>query len=326
MMFSGGSSRCYMPPSSWVLLTRLLLLVMTSFILLLEGIYLYRIRSEYFRNKRLLRILQVIFTIILLLPLGICEYLHPVLNTWQWHCGLIALLLEWILMIDKLNQLPLLFVFMPITKYFLWTYIKALSYIALLLFVFANIFHLLLSNEPAFRSMPQAMMKMMTWLLGDLNYDDTFVKDDVVHPYMGQPMFGAFIIIMGGFIANLAIRQPSDRVDEFKKCARFFQIAAQSNLFLEIKACFPRVQKLITKYLITNENRKNNFADSMAKRIFKPSIIDEKDESQDTTLESLEEKVHVLINLCMDQKKELKELKQQINLHFKRRPESDPSS
>ena len=248
------------------------------------------------------------------------------LQTWQWHCGLIGLLLEWILFIVKVNQIPLLFVFMPVTKLFIWNFIKALGYILSLLFAFSYIFHLLLTDQASFGSLSEAMMKMIVWLLGDLNYSDTFVEGHLSYPHMAKLMFVAFIIIMGGFIANLAIAQPSDRLDEFRKDAIFFQKAAQTTLFLEIKACFPQTQKLIMYCVHGNKSTMNNFIDKMAKKIFKPNIIDEKSTSQDTTLQNLEEQVATLVDLCTEQKKEMKDLSKQLNILFKRMHYLKPSS
>ena len=248
------------------------------------------------------------------------------LQTWQLHCGIIGLLLEWILFIEKLNQLPVLFVFMPATKRFIWNFIKALGYILLLLYAFSYIFHLLLIDKTAFGSMSKAMMKMIVWLFGDLNYDDTFGKGDLSYPHMAKLMFVAFIIIMGGFIANLAIAQPSDRLDEFRKDAVFFHKAAQVTLFLEIKTCFPRIQKLIMYYVHENESLINNIIVKMAKRIFKPHIIDEKSTSQDTTLQNLEEQIATLVNLSTEHEKELKDLSKQLKILFKRMLNFKPPS
>lgn len=315
---SGSSSSCY-ESSLWQSLTWYFLLVMTCCILLLEGIYICRLRAEYyFKLSRSLRILRAILTILLLLPIGVCGFQHNVLNTWQWQCGIFGLLLEWILFIHKLNQLPVLFVFMPVTKYFLWNYIKALGYILLFLFAFSYIFHLLLADQAAFESLSQAMMKMIVWLLGDLNYDDTFVDSHLVHPNLARLMFVAFIFIMGGFIANLAIAQPSDRLDEFRKDAAFFQVAAQSTLILEIRACFPYIQKLIINLHQTNMSTENTLVDKLTRKIFKSYIVNEKSTSKDSTLQSLEEQVATLVNLCSEQREELRDMKQQISVLLKK--------
>ena len=94
-----------------------------------------------------------------------------------WHCGIIGLLLEWILFIEKLNQLPLLFVLMPVTKLLIWSFIKAFGYIPVVLFAFSYILHLVLADQAAFGSESEAMMKTVVWLHGDLNYDYTLVEE-----------------------------------------------------------------------------------------------------------------------------------------------------
>ena len=115
--------------------------------------------------------------------------------------------------------------------------------------------------------MPKTMMKMIVWLLGDLNYDVTFFEGHLFYPHMAKLMFVAFIIIMGGFISNLAIAQHSHTLDEYRTNAIFFLKAIQTTLFLEIKAIFPWTQKLIMYNVHGNESTMNNSIDKMAKRI-----------------------------------------------------------
>lgn len=242
-----------------------------------------------------------------------------VLQAWQWHCGIISLLLEWILVIGMLNQLPVFFVFMPITKRFFFGYIKALFYITSLLFAFSYVFQLLLDDHDAFESRPKAMIKTIVWLLGDLNYDSTFVEKLPFHPAMTMLMFVLFIIIMGGFIANLAVTLPSERLDEFRRDAKFFQKLTQSTLLMEIHACFPwfQQQELKSK-TVKSESRIKKLVNRTLQDIFSAEIIQETNKSQDNPLKDLEQQVATLVNMCQEQGREMKELRQQFNLLTKK--------
>ncbi|XP_063877858.1 serine/threonine-protein phosphatase 6 regulatory ankyrin repeat subunit B-like [Scylla paramamosain] len=296
--------------------------VMTIIIAFLECICVYRLRMKYLKWQRLVKISQLIFTFLSWLPIGTCGFQHNVSNGWQWHCGIIGLLLEWILVINMLNQLPVLFVFMPITKRFFFGYIKALLYITLLLFAFSYIFQLLLDDYDAFQSRPLAMIKMIVWLFGDLNYESTFIEKHPLHPDMTMLMFVSFIIIMGGFIANLAVTLPSERLDEFRRDATFFQKLTQSTLLLEIQACFPWFQQQEFKNKADkSKSWMKNLIDKMLQKIFSANIIEET--KKDNPLEDLEQQVATLVDMCQEQGREMKELRQQLILLFKLMAEKD---
>lgn len=298
------------------------LLVMTAIIMVKEGNYIYKLRTWYFRSKRLLRVCQICCTLILLPPIGICGFHHQtwIWTTGQWHFGIVGLLLEWLLVISMLNQLPMLFVFMPITRDFFSTYIKALSYILLILFAFSHIFHLLLADQAAFQSWPQSTMKMIVWLFGDYSYDDTFVQNNQVHPHMGRLMFVAFIIVVGGYIVNLAVTQPSERNQEFQRRAAYFRMESQSTLFLEMRACFPFC-KLSTKCLGSKKNCLNALGSQLAKTIMRMEITHTKSKQEENSLQNLEQQVTELMNLSTAQAEELRDLKDKLDILFRRLPE-----
>lgn len=240
------------------------------------------------------------------------------LQTQQWYIGIVGMLLEWLVVISMLNQLPMLFVFMPVTRDFFCTYIKALTYILLILFAFSHIFHLLLADHAAFQSWPQSTMKMIVWLFGDYNYDDTFVENDV-HPHMARLMFVAFIIIVGGYIVNLAVTQPSERNQEFQRKAAYFHMESQSILFLQMRACFP-FPKSSTKCL-SSKNYLNSLGNWMAKTIMSIEITHTNGKQEENSLQNLEQQVAELMNLSTAQAEELRDLKDKLDVLLRRLPE-----
>ncbi|MPC24963.1 Transient receptor potential channel pyrexia [Portunus trituberculatus] len=277
-----------------------------------------------FRCSQRTSLWQWIFVVVMTVTIASLECIY-VYREWQWHFGIVGLLLEWILIIGRLNELPVLFVFMPITRRFLFGYIKALLYVTSLLFAFSYIFQLLLDDHEAFDSRPKAMVKMIVWLFGDLNYDSTFVEKPPLHPIMTTQMFVAFIIIMFGFIANLAVTLPSDRLEEFRKDAAFFQKLTQSTLLLEIQACFPwsLCQKLNDKDDKHKSNRIITWINKTLQEIFSADIIQISKKRKDNPLQELEQQVATLVDMCREQGKEVKELRQQLDILYKFMAERD---
>lgn len=236
----------------------------------------------------------------------------------QWQCGIISLLLAWLLLISKLNQLPVFSVFVPITTSFIKSFIKVVSYILLLLALFAFIFHLLLADQSAFLNMPQAMVKTIVWLLGDLAYDDTFLEPDhpLVYPATANFLFVVFVTTISGFIVNLFITQPSEKLEDFRKRTAFHTAASQSRLVLQLDVCFPYFRKQRTRFTVTNTGSEMSHSKILAKILLKFYTADEVAKPKDPLVKMLEEQQHQiaqLLSLHMEHKEEIRDLKHQLN-------------
>ena len=236
----------------------------------------------------------------------------------QWQCGIIALLMAWLLLISKLNQLPVFSVFVPITSNFIKSFIKVVSYILLLLGLFAFIFHLLLADQSAFLTMPQAMVKTIVWLLGDLGYDDTFLNPDhpLVYPATANFLFVVFVTTISGFIVNLFVTQPSEKLEDFRKRTAFHNAASQSRLMLQLDVCFPYFRKQRTRITVTNNENEKNHSNILSKILLKFDTAEEEAKLEDPLLKKLEEQncqISHLLRLHTEHKEEMRDLKNQLH-------------
>lgn len=248
----------------------------------------------------------------------------------QWQCGIIALLLAWLLLISKLNQLPVFSVFVPITSSFIKSFVKVVSYILLLLALFAFIFHLLLADQSAFLNMPQAMVKTIVWLLGDLAYDDTFLNPEhpLVYPATANFLFVVFVTTISGFIVNLFVTQPSEKLEDFRKRTAFHNAASQSRLVLQLDVCFPYFRKQRTRFTVTNTESEKNHSKILSKILLKFYTAEEEAKPEDPLLKKLEEQqcqISQLLTLHMEHKEEIRDLKHQLNYMMRNLSGSRPS-
>ncbi|XP_045606736.1 transient receptor potential cation channel subfamily A member 1 homolog isoform X2 [Procambarus clarkii] len=302
------------------------LLIITSITLLLECNYMYRLRNEYLSFNNLMQICRLIFSIIIIVPRGRCEFDHHILYVEHWQCGILALLVAWLHLINMLNQLPMLSVFMPITQSFLKSFFKVVFYIAMLIFIFAFIFHLLLRDQTAFFTVPQAMVKTIVWMLGDLAYDDTFLNDDhqLVYPVMVNLLFVVFVTTIGGFIVNLVITQPSEKLDSFRDKAVFYRAASRCTLFLKLEICFPFFRKYRTRGTYVDEETEVNGYNVLTKKLL---LLDSKEDAEteptnplQLQLENQHQQINTLLTLHMEQREEIRDLKHTLNLMAKSLP------
>ncbi|KAK7072495.1 hypothetical protein SK128_012149, partial [Halocaridina rubra] len=238
----------------------------------------------------------------------------------RWQFGIIALLLTWLHLINTLNQLPMLSVFMPLTGSFAKSFFKVIFYIIMIVFVFAFIFHLLLKNQEGFSTVPQAMVKAIVWMLGDLGYDDTFLDKEKVlyYPVMVNIFFVMFVTILGGFIANLVITQPANKLESFRDKASFHRAASRTQLFLKLDVCFPffRKRRMAGKY-IEDESR-NLDSNYLTKKLLmldaKEDIQPEEDSaSLQVQLEELQKIFTQFLAQHNEFREEIRDMKYQIN-------------
>ncbi|KAG7171626.1 Transient receptor potential cation channel subfamily A member 1-like 5 [Homarus americanus] len=286
-----------------------------------RGISCVLLKKEYLFVENLMQILRVVFTIVVLIPGGSCEFHYNVLGVEQWECGILALLVEWLYFINMLNQLPMISVFMPITRSFLKSFFKVLFYIIMLVFIFAFIFHLLLRDQAAFHTVPQAMVKTIVWMLGDLAYDDTFLNDvPLVYPVMVNILFVLFVTTIGGFIVNLVVAQPSEKLNSFRDKAAFHRAASRCRLFLKLEVCFPFFRKFRTRRFFVGEETTSNGSIFLTKKLLRlDNEVKEAEPENSLQLQLLEQNKQMTAMLNL-QKEEIHDLKQQLNIITKYLP------
>lgn len=185
----------------------------------------------------------------------------------------------------------------------------------MLLFVFAFSFHLLLGDQVAFKRVPQALVKTVVWMIGDLGYDDTFLNDDykLLYPIMVNILFVVFVTTIGGFIVNLIITQPTDKLDRFRDSAAFHQAASKCKLFLKYDVCFQTYSRYKKVIILTDKDYKDfNFIIKKLLMIDAEKELAAPPDPIQLKLEELSKQILDLLNHHIDQREEIREIKHQL--------------
>lgn len=153
---------------------------------------------------------------------------------YEWECGILALLFAWLDLIHNINQLPQFTMFAVLNVNFLKEYVKGLMYFGMIVFIFSFAFHLLLCEQASFRSLPQAMVQVVVWMVGDLNYDDNFLNANLDYPLLSNSLFLFFVCTVGAFFVTL-LKTPSSS----KKRLIYLKQTGRINLLLKIDISFP---------------------------------------------------------------------------------------
>ncbi|XP_068220064.1 transient receptor potential cation channel subfamily A member 1 homolog [Palaemon carinicauda] len=188
---------------------------------------------EYLRRKRdFVQIGKIFCIVFLLIPWRI--------HAWRLSTGIMGWLLSGLHLIFTVNQIPRFSIFMPITVSFLSGFLLVWLFTAMILFIFAFIFHLLLKKQDSFATVPQSMVKTIVWMIGDLGYDDTFLSEEKLeYPILSNLIFVIFITVLGGVLTNFIIHQPSNKLEEFRENSRLHKAVNRVNLIMNLEVCFP---------------------------------------------------------------------------------------
>ncbi|ROT75700.1 hypothetical protein C7M84_005744 [Penaeus vannamei] len=208
------------------------------FQIVLEANYIRKLRCQYVNITSLVSFMCIILCVVLLLPTSVCSLQHGIKSVPIWQCGIIALVLASFRLISTINRLPAFSVFTSITQSFIMSYLKGVMYVLAIIFLFALIFHLLLSNLLSFVTLPQALVKMVVWMLGDLGYDDTFINNTLNYPYLVNCLFLVFLFTIGVFLVTL-LKAPSTDINKIK----FYRMARQAQMYFTIDISFPSFKR-----------------------------------------------------------------------------------
>ena len=213
--------------------------------------------------------------------------------------------------------------FMPVTSRFIKSFFKVLIYISLIVFIFAFIFHLLLSNQKPFSSLEEAMVKTTLWMLQDLAYDNTFIFNSpdapLKYPTLIKFLFLVFVAFLGGFIVNFIITLPSNQLDLFRDKACFHRAAVRAEMFFKLDICFPFFRRTMAKGKLTVNESKNDGFTSFMKLLL--GLDSEAENRPFTQIELLEREIerqneHIKNLVCMNtrQVEELSDIRHQLNI------------
>lgn len=153
----------------------------------------------------------------------------------MWQFGVFGVLLVWLNVVNSLNKIPDLNVFAPISSKFCIEYLKLVFLIFWLIMAFAVPFNLLLGTvAPGFSSIPYSLMKTLSWMFGDLAYNDTFlsVQAPLKYPIQANIFFSFFIIVFGVVIFNLFVRDPTVTLTEIRNNAAYYEANSTLKMIL----------------------------------------------------------------------------------------------
>ncbi|XP_066962052.1 transient receptor potential cation channel subfamily A member 1 homolog [Macrobrachium rosenbergii] len=278
------------------------------FKIIMELFYGLQLRSIYISREMRSHVItqssQMVFTAMLIFcPLGMCYQgsLGLLQEDWSWQCGIFAVLMAWLHLINAVNQ-ALTSEFLPIAKDFLEILLKVVYFLIAFVAIFAFIFHLLLLEKKAFVSVHQSIASTIVWMLLDLGYADTFVENELSYPILSNVIFFVFITTIGCLIVSLINKERTVKSRGKELDLGYRRLVIYTRLILRYDMCFPWFRKWCTVCEYTDSHRNQTLLEYYLGQVENGNATEESTPSEE---EKICERIKKLESLLSEVKDEM---------------------
>ncbi|XP_042242826.1 transient receptor potential cation channel subfamily A member 1 homolog isoform X1 [Homarus americanus] len=188
------------------------------------------------------RLVQFVLTLILLIsPLVMqsCQQrLGVVQEVWSWQCGVVAVLLTWVHVLDAIHQIYTSET-LPVLKDFGNIIFKVLYFVFTFVLIFSFIFHILLRGQKNFSTWYQSIGSSLAWMLLDLDYGDIFVDPDshLQYPIQSNLIFFLFVTCIVFLIMSLIDKEQQTVTERNPHSVDIKRIALRVELIFKLDKC-----------------------------------------------------------------------------------------
>jgi len=127
--------------------------------------------------------------------------------------------------------------YIPVTRALVKKFAIGICYIGLIILAFSLVFAGLLNHDPAFKSPITSFVKTLSWMMGDLAYDSSFVNDEfpLDYPIESNILFVLYVTTIAGFIVYVISNTSSDLNSKtvHDSEAQFLNVSLLSQLYYE---------------------------------------------------------------------------------------------
>jgi len=124
-------------------------------------------------------------------------------QTLQWKISTVCILVTWLNFVMTINRIPYFQAFVPFTRKNLSPLLKGIFYIVVNIFAFSFVFRSILIYDPSFQDPFHSFVKTITWTMGDLSYDSTFLERKPMYPILANILFVIFVTAVAGFVIHI---------------------------------------------------------------------------------------------------------------------------
>ncbi|XP_059610570.1 transient receptor potential channel pyrexia [Phlebotomus argentipes] len=166
---------------------------------------------------------------------------------WQHHMAAVVIFLVWVELMMLVGRFPIFGLYVQMFTKVAVNFSKFLLAYCCLLVAFGLSFGVLFANYPAFKTIPWALLKTITMMAGELEFEDIFYDNErpLNYPVTAHAMFLAFVLLVTVILTNLLVGLAVSDIQGLQASAGLDRLSRQAELVSRLEGLF--FSKLLRK-------------------------------------------------------------------------------
>lgn len=159
---------------------------------------------------------------------------------WQYHIAAIVIFLVWLELMMIVGRFPMFGLYVQMFTKVAVNFAKFLLAYCCLLIAFGLSFGVLFSSYPAFKSFYWTLLKTITMMAGELEFEDIFYNSDVPiqFPVTSHGMFFTFVLLVTIILTNLLVGLAVSDIQGLQASAGLDRLTRQVELVARLESLF----------------------------------------------------------------------------------------
>lgn len=159
---------------------------------------------------------------------------------WQYHVAAIVIFLVWVELMMIVGRFPMFGLYVQMFTKVAVNFAKFLLAYCCLLIAFGLSFGVLFNSYPAFKSIYWTLLKTITMMSGELEFEDIFYDDDypIQFPVTSHGMFFAFVLLVTIILTNLLVGLAVSDIQGLQASAGLDRLTRQVELIARLESLF----------------------------------------------------------------------------------------
>lgn len=159
---------------------------------------------------------------------------------WQYHVAAIVIFLVWLELMMIVGRFPIFGLYVQMFTKVAVNFAKFLLAYCCLLIAFGLSFGVLFNSYPAFKSIHWTLLKTITMMSGELEFEDIFYDDryPIQFPVTSHGMFFAFVLLVTIILTNLLVGLAVNDIQGLQASAGLDRLTRQVELVARLESLF----------------------------------------------------------------------------------------
>ncbi|XP_031618662.1 transient receptor potential channel pyrexia [Contarinia nasturtii] len=225
----------YVKPVGYIVIIMNFLLLAKEFFQMAHGFMLY---VKYWENW--VQMLIILGVFVCATPATVREDDLKKVPDGQYHVAAIVIFLVWLELMMIVGRFPIFGLYVQMFTKVAVNFAKFLLAYCCLLIAFGLSFGVLFNSYPAFKSIYWTMLKTITMMSGELEFEDIFYAKDypIQFPVTSHLMFFAFVVLVTIILTNLLVGLAVSDIQALQESAGLDRLTRQVELIARLESLF----------------------------------------------------------------------------------------